>query len=186
MAIRLVGEAPCLLRHFPRDSTLHIIPYKYCIHGTISGRNTISAGQKFRTFCLMTFLWPPAGGGLTLNMVLSTTSKVYLSPPGWLEKISFKCATLLTMIVLRFLKTSPFKNLKIPLEQTFVNYLENGCMILKETQTHWHATIYFMASYHITCIILLYVVSSQNSFPCGVISTQGDELFPEWPWSPCH
>ncbi len=54
MEIWLVGEAPCLLRHFPLVSTLHIIPYKYCIHGKISGRNTNSAGQKFRTFCLMT------------------------------------------------------------------------------------------------------------------------------------
>ncbi len=28
-----------------------------------------SAGQKFCTFCVMAFLWPPAGRGLTLNMV---------------------------------------------------------------------------------------------------------------------
>ncbi len=28
-----------------------------------------SAGQKFRTFYVMTFLWPPCGRGLTLNMV---------------------------------------------------------------------------------------------------------------------
>ncbi len=26
MAIRLVAEAPCLLRHFPLASTLHIVP----------------------------------------------------------------------------------------------------------------------------------------------------------------
>ena len=50
-----------------------------------------SAGQKFRTFIAMNFLWPPWERGANFEHggvwnKLSTTSKVYLSPPGRLEK----------------------------------------------------------------------------------------------------
>ncbi len=46
----------------------------------------LSAGQKFCTFNAMNFLWPPWERGAELHYKLSTTSKVYLSPPGRLEK----------------------------------------------------------------------------------------------------
>ncbi len=73
----------------------------------VHSHNAALAGQKFRTFCVMTFLWPSCGRGANFEhgvvwkyQFLSTTFKVYLSPQERLEKkIPFKCVKLLTKTV---------------------------------------------------------------------------------------
>ena len=49
MAIRLDAEAPCLLRHFPLASTLHIVPCIWILGPVtaLQGLYTLAKGDRY-------------------------------------------------------------------------------------------------------------------------------------------